>query len=128
MAITILNIHSISPLIQRCCICIKLTSILSSLSRSKQKYPLQSHIILFYYCCLLIIPLITALDTFIKYTHWLIRTPNLHLHKICFSKTTRRANRHGPIDIFPGICPSQYVIDFFASRIGFGNLRRGNMV
>ena len=59
--------------------------------------PTQSHLLI----TLLIIPLITTLDTFIKNTHGLIRTPNLHLHKIRLMITATRTNSRGLIHILP---------------------------
>ena len=54
-----------------------------------------------------------TLDTLIKHTHRLIRTPYLHLHKIRFPKRTLWAYCHGPIDILPCLFTAQYIIHFF---------------
>jgi len=62
---------------------------------------------------LLVIPLVTALDTLVKDTHRLIGTSNLHLHKVSFVITTRRTNSRGFIHILPSCCSTQNIIDFF---------------
>lgn len=53
-------------------------------------------------------------NTLVKNTHRLIRTPNLHLHKIRLTETTRGTYRHGPIDILPSVCSAQYAIDLLS--------------
>jgi len=67
-----------------------------------------------------------TLDALIKNTHRLIRAPNLHLHKIRLSKTTRRTNRHGPIDILPCLLSAQDIIDFFTCGVGLLDLGHGD--
>jgi hypothetical protein len=71
---------------------------------------------------LLFIPLLTALDAFIKDRHWFIRTADLDLHKVGLVVIASRTDGHGSIDIFPRSSSSKNIIHHFSWRKGlFGN-------